>query len=218
MSPVRLLFAISLILYSAPGAFAGAWPRADGETFLSFSLDLDSEDINESYASLYVEHGIGRGFTLGLDVGNDSQGMSKGIGFMRWSISGADSAGQIAVELGAGVVEDELAVRPGLSLGRGLSLGKKSGWVSLESRVTISGDRFNTLLETDLTFGLNAGPRSKWMLQVQTGVPEASPAYVKLAPAIAFERKPGRHILLGVTAGVIEVDDIKFNLGIWHKF
>jgi hypothetical protein len=116
------------------------------------------------------------------------------------------------------VVDDEFAIRPGLSLGRGLTLGDYTGWMAIDTRLVVAGGDFDTLLETDLTVGLNDTARRKWIFQIQTGAPADRSPYVKLAPAVAFEQSAGRHILLGVTAGVVEADEIKINLGLWHTF
>lgn len=216
----RVIIPLFLIASVAP-ALAGPWMRAEGETFLSYSIETDFEngisDGSGFYGSLYAEHGLTSGLTLGLDAGGHEEDMSKTIAFLRWPIGATDRSTRVAAEFGLGMARETFALRPGLSVGRGFKLGDTPGWLSIDSRAVIIGS-FDGVLETDITFGLRPSPEAKIILQLQMGIPTQSDPYAKLAPSYVHRIAPGHHIEVGVVAGVAEADDFKLKLGLWRQF
>lgn len=216
----RVIIPVLLVASVAP-ALAGPWMRTEGETFLSYSIETDFEngisDGSGFYGSLYAEHGLTRGLTLGLDAGGHEDDMSKAIAFLRWPIGATDRSTRIVPEFGLGMARETFALRPGLSVGRGFELGDTPGWLSIHSRAVIIGS-FDGILETDITFGLSPRPDAKFILQLQTGIPTQSDPYAKLAPSYIRRIAPGRHVELGLVAGVAEADDFKLKFGLWQQF
>ena len=216
----RVIIPVLLIAGVAP-ALAGPWMRAEGETFLSYSIETDFEngisDGSGFYGSFYAEHGLTRGLTLGLDAGGHEDDMSKAIAFLRWPISATDRTLRIAAEFGIGMARETFALRPGLSVGRGLQLGDTPGWISVDTRAAIM-DSFGGVLETDITFGLSPSPEAKIIVQLQTGIPTSSSPYAKLAPSYVRRIAPGNYVEIGLVAGVAEADDFKLKIGFWHQF
>ncbi|WP_428515637.1 hypothetical protein [Roseovarius sp.] len=213
---------IPVLLLAAPApALAGPWPRAEDRTFLSTSIEIDAEggisDGGGFYGSVYAEHGLTDRLTLGLDAGGREDNMSKAIAFLRWPVGATDRTLRLAAEFGLGMARETFALRPGLSLGRGVALGDTPGWISVDSRAVII-DSFDGVLETDITFGLSPGPDAKVILQLQTGIPTDSAPYAKLAPSYVHRIAPGYHAEIGVVAGVAEADDFKLKIGFWHQF
>jgi len=74
------------------------------------------------------------------------------------------------------------------------------------------------LLEMDFTLGLKPGRRSIVILQLQSGVPSDSVPYARIAPSFVYETKPGHHLELGATAGLLNSDDFRIKLGVWLRF
>lgn len=212
---VRILI---LILLLATQAQAGAWPREEGEGFLSLSFDSDAEDASNNFLSVYVEYGLSNGRTIGLDRLENGYDIDKTIAFVRWPFGKPGSAMKLAYEMGIGVVDRHAALRPGISVGRGFELGRRSGWLNLDARALIYDDLDNGLIETDFTIGLNANERNKVIFQLQVGAPKDRAAYAIIAPRIVLKQNAGRHFFFGVTAGVVEVDDLEVNLGLWQDF
>ncbi|QFT93508.1 hypothetical protein FIU86_11705 [Roseovarius sp. THAF9] len=216
----RVIIPLFLIASVAP-ALAGPWMRVEGETFLSYSIETDLEngisDGSGFYGSLYAEHGLTKRLTVGLDAGGHEDDISKAIAFLRWPVGAADRKLRVSAEFGLGMTREDFALRPGISVGRGLELGDIPGWVSVDSRAVIIGS-FDGVLETDITFGLSPSPEAKIILQLQTGIPTQSDPYAKLAPSYVRRIAPGRHIEVGLVAGVAEADDFKLKLGLWHQF
>lgn len=212
-----MIRALVILLLMAGQANAGAWPREAGETFLSFAIEINPDDGANSFATLYLEHGLKHDLTLGLDAGGHEDDMSKAIGFLRWPIGRTDGNARIALEFGAGLSDGGFALRPGLSWGRGLTWGELPGWLSVETRALLL-EGFDGRAEVDVTFGLKPTPRSKIMIQLQTAAPTDKSPSIKLSPSWAYEMKPGRHVTLGVTAGVVEAEDMHVSFGIWQRF
>lgn len=219
--PLKRVVIPALLIASAAPALAGPWLRAEDTTFLSYSIETDFEngisDGSGFHGSLYAEHGLTDRLTLGLDASGHADDMSKAIAFLRWPVGATDRTLRIAAEFGLGMARDTFALRPGLSVGRGLELGDTPGWLSIDSRAVMV-DSFDGVLETDITFGLSPGPDAKVILQLQTGVPTDSAPYAKLAPSYIRRIAPGRHVEVGLVAGVAEADDFKLKIGFWHQF
>lgn len=215
-----LAIAVLLSLCLSGPALPGAWPREKGTAFLSLAGQAEGPDEDGIYRqnfTLYAEYGLTERLTLGVDAGGDALRMTKAIGFLRWPLGRADRGVKLAFELGAGQVDGENALRPGLSLGRGVEFGKRQGWLAADGRAILFTGGGMTL-ETDLTFGLSLTKRSKVILQIQAGQPDLGGAYTRFAPSFVFETKPGAHIEFGLTEPLLGDGDRGIKLGLWRKF
>lgn len=216
----RLILALITLPWLVVMAQAGAWPREKGQGFLSFSsqfAERDETGINRQSFSAYAEYGAGGRLTLGFDVGGDAISMSKAIAFARWPLGRAGRALRLAVELGAGQVEEETALRPGFSLGRGFTLGARHGWLAADTRAILFAGG-GAAFETDLTAGLAVGGRLLGIVQVQAGAPDNGRDYLRLAPSLVYEMRPGAQIELGVLAPLSGGGEREFKLGLWRRF
>lgn len=206
-----------LILVLAGPAPAGPWPRAAGEGFVSFAVEADPEDGGSPYATLYAEYGIGAGRVLGLDLGRSEDYFDKAVLFFRQPFGAGDTPTVAAWEIGLGMVDERPSLRTGLSVGRGVTLGAQPGWTAFDLRTSLLGSG-NAILEADLTVGAETGNGNKWLVQLRMAAPTDSAAYVNIAPAWALRVGPGRHLLIGVTAGVLNSSEARLGLGFWQAF
>lgn len=216
----RLLTLLVILPWIASAALGGAWPRAKGETFLSLSGEISEKDETGLYRQsfgLYAEYGATPRLTLGLDAYGDAVRMSKAIAFLRWPLGDADRATKIALEIGAGQVEEETALRPGLSVGRGFVLWERNGWLNADTRAILR-DGAGIAYETELTAGLSVGDRVKAILQVQAGMPDEGQDYVRLAPSVVYALRPGVQVELGILAPVLGGGLNTVKLGVWREF
>jgi len=213
----RALILMAMIL---PGPVqAGPWLRAEGEGFVSYSImlvDAGSSDVSDGYATLYGEYGAAPNLSLGVDLGTDGDGFYSGFVFALLPLSRERI--KVALELGAGVIDGAGAMRPGLSLGTGFTAMGRPGWASLDARSEIMARNGNAALSADLTLGIKPRPGTKVILQLQQGGPMHDPDYLRLAPSIVWEMKPGRHLEIGATAGLKNAEDYGIKLGFWHSF
>lgn len=214
---LRAVLLLLLWLWTGPAA-AGPWPLAAGEGHLSLGIEADPAEGTGHYATLYGERGIGAGQVLGLDLGHSEDSLDKAVLFLRRPFGGGGPDTPRAWEIGAGVVDDHAALRAGISAGRGFSLAGRPAWMALESRAAIFDEDGAGRIETDLTLGAETGRGNKWLVQLQMAAPSDRSPYVKIAPAYAFAAGPGRHLLLGVTAGVVNTSDTRLSIGLWQGF
>lgn len=216
----RLLLVLALLPWLATAALGGAWPRAKGEGFLSASGLIEGPDEFGLYRqsfSLYAEYGATGRLTFGVDIGGDALRMSKAIAFLRWPLRGPAHETRVAVEIGAGQVEGENALRPGLSIGRGIAIGRHPGWLNADTRAVLSGGRV-TAFEGEFTAGLSLGKRFKAMVQLQAGIPSQGRDYLRLAPSVIYETRPGTHLEFGVIEPLMGGGERGFKLGLWRQF
>lgn len=215
---IRLLV-ILLLLTSA--ASAGPWPRAEGEGFLSFSIDLDAIELEDNFVSVYLEYGLSRDRTLVFDRQERGDEIAKTFLLIRYPVGQPDRKLKLAYDVGLGAVDDHVALRAGLSVGSGWSLGrddrKRSGWWTLESRALLL-DNEEGIFESDITFGFQLNQRLKLITQLQGGVPSEGDPYAKIAQSFVLQTSKTRHYLLGVTSGIYEADEVQINIGLWQDF
>ena len=96
-------------------------------------------------------------------------------------------------------------------------MGKYHGWLALDSRWVLF-EEGDSLLESDVTVGLNLGKKSKAILQLQASAPQGERAYMALAPAFVFEHKPGHHLEIGLKAGLVDKSSKAIKIGLWRQF
>ena len=155
-----LLLAVLILPWLIGTAEAGAWPRAKGRTFLATTGQIDASDetgLRRQSFTLYAEYGATERLTLGLDLGGDALRMTKTIAFARWPIGRPAQQVKIAVELGLGQVSEVNALRPGLSLGRGLTLWRRQGWAVFDGRVIVFGGRAYTRFAPSYVHAIRPG-------------------------------------------------------------
>ncbi len=215
-----LTLAVILLFWLASDAMSGAWLREKGAVFLSLSGEVKEPDeygfFRQDY-SLYAEYGLAERLTLGVDAGHDMLRMSKAFVFARMPLGRAERAVKLAVELGAGEANGDTALRPGLSVGRGIALWGLGGWLNADGRAVLAGEGAMTL-ESDLTFGLSVTDRSKVILQLQAGQPETGDAYATFAPSFVYETRPGAHLEIGLTQPLRGGDLRGVTFGLWRSF
>lgn len=200
-------------------AQAGPWLRGEGEGFLSYSLTLEEVDetaASDGYASVFAEYGVTPNLTLGIDLGTDENGFFTAFAFALLPLS-RDQI-KVAFEMGAGVIDGDAALRPGLSLGTGFTAMGRPGWFTIDARGEIMADDGDATFSSDLTLGITPRPSTKLILQLQQGGPMSDPDYMRLAPSIVWETGPGRHLELGATAGLKNAEAYGIKLGFWRSF
>ncbi|WP_300548342.1 hypothetical protein [Roseovarius sp.] len=216
----RLVLALILLPCLAAAAQAGAWSRGKGKTFIASSGQIEGPDSYGFYRqtfTLYAEHGLSDRLTAGADLGGDGTRMSKIIGFLRWPLRPEARTVKLAFEMGAGQVQAQNVLRPGLSLGRNLSLWDRNGWLALDGRTILFGGA-NIALESDFTFGLSTTRKTKLILQVQAAHPVVGDAYARFAPSFIYETRPGQHIEFGLRQMVYGGRAQGVKLGLWRSF
>lgn len=218
-----------LWLICAANAHAGAWPRGEGEVFLSFSQTVSAAPTAwggapETYASLYAEYGLTPRLTLGLDAGHSRvAGSWTAIVYLRRALDGGAGRHRFAPELGLGARgragrRPEPVVRPGLSWGTGLSTRWGPGWAGVESYVEYRFQTGETVLKADTTLGVKPRNGRMLILQLQAGDSAGAEPYLRIAPSLVQRVGRRSHVELGLTAGALGDDRVGVKLGSWVEF
>jgi hypothetical protein len=223
MGALRVL-AVVLLGLDAGAAVAGAWPREEGETFLSFSnLPVrDSDGRFSSWVGLYAERGLTPRLTLGLDGDRPSDGENWSVwGFLRWDLSPGAKV-QRALSFGVGVRGADGGIdpvfRPGFAIGRALSTPWGPGWVEAEALAIHAPGPGWTAWKLDGTIGVRPSERQVLMLQAQVSDWPDSDVQLRLIPSVVTEIAPGISVEIGIAAEVAEPRTLGLKLGTWLEF
>jgi hypothetical protein len=235
---IRLLALVLGILGGlTPGiSLAGSWPREAGTGFASLS-QWQGLGTSDGYTALFLEYGLTRRLTLGIDTGRSVSGDGKAVMFLRVPVLRL-LGGPVAAEIGYGEIGGQRVLRPGLSWGRSFTRPRWQGWVAVDSRVELGLDRSRLDEKTDITFGLTPrrpdGQTADWtvMLQVQTGVvdireqlfllqtegiqPGAS--FVRLVPSVTYRLREGLDLEIGYFRALDGTGAQGIKLGLWSSF
>lgn len=216
------LAGLALCLALAGTAAAGAWPRDKGSGFVSATSRISAPGWlgpYTVYSTTYAEFGLGRRLTAGFDIGHGISGTGKAVVFLRKSFRETAAGHVFAAELGLGRIAGETTIRPGLSYGRGLTRrGGDTGWLSVETVAEFRTDSGRVDFKADFTLGLNHGDWLKSVLQLQTGISQGDPSFIRAAPSLVVRLGPKAHAELGVTAGLVGDKDYGVKLGLWRDF
>ena len=202
-------------------AGADAWPRGEGDSFLSFSLERPVDGSGGgTYASLYYEYGLTPRLTFGIDAGRDLlfSGTSA-IVFLRYPVFSGGS-NKFAIELGLGSADSGgrsvFTVRPGLSWGRGYTAAWGTGWMGVDATYQLRSDGTG-LGKVDATIGANHANGALSMLQLQFERPTGKPHEVAIAPSHVFKLSDRTYLQLGLRHQ-IRTDVTSAKLAIWVNF
>lgn len=218
---MRLAAALILL---ATNAEAGAWPRAPGDWFVSVGTNYAlSENARRPVyydPTLYIEHGLRPGTTLGFDAYSaDGGDEMSALLFWRQSLTAADATAPLAVTFALGYREREGFVsedltRVGLSWGRGTGWG----WLAVDVAGTYSArtERFDT--KFDSTIGYVMTDRWTGVAQLQTGIGTEGTAYAKIAPATIFELRDGIRVELGAVQSLTGDFGQALRANLWFDF
>lgn len=233
---------LALLLAPAPGT-AGPWPRERGSFFVSTTVEAWESalpGIPHYYGSIFVEYGLterltlGHKYAMGSEAGT-SMDLRLGIGLVR------DRPYTLSLEVVLGERESErfllvpLADPPpdatarfgsvGLGWGRGLTLGARGGWVSVEGMLTLPlEDEVPSLglggpsVNLDTTFGVTFDNGWKALAQVFAFRGDDGQSVVKLAPGVAIPLGARMHVEIGARLLADDLEGSAVALGLWQEF
>ncbi len=213
VTALRLLVWIAVMVWcGAGGALAGGWPRAKGELFVAAAHYANP---GGGYSGVYLDYGVTARLGLGVDWGRSVTGKEKAVMFLRWPLrQGKMAAG---LQLGAGIIDHRQVLRPGLSLGRSVTVQGRSGWIASDVLAEIGRDGAMDL-KADITLGVTLSPRVIAMVQVQAGQPRHDPRFLRLVPSVLWRLKGGTQLEFGLTQDLMRGGTSGVKLGLWRTF
>lgn len=220
---IKLIFVVLLMVLSLP-ANAGPWLREKGSVFTSvsvattYNLDMGNQT--------YLEYGATEKTTLIVDVGILRPRLNPNAGYatlsFRRALSAPDATSKWAYELGfgAGWIGSETAplLRAGLTWGRGMQWGDKSGWATVDASMIweFGYDRHAT--KVDATVGVNFTDVTTGMLQLYTAHVD-SDTIATIAPSLVFNPKASKfRIQVGTESQIGQIKNTALKIGLWREF
>jgi hypothetical protein len=219
----RLVLLI-LALSFAQTAQAGPWLREKGSAFSAVSFS--STYYMETATQTYLEYGLSDKTTIVADVGMARLHYVENSGYatlsLRRALSAPDAQSKWAYELGMGagwIGSTTLPhVRTGLSWGRGMEWGKKSGWMTVEAAVIWDLTYAHHVTKIDTTLGINFTDITSGMLQIYTAN-VVDQTFGTIAPSFIFSPKNSKlRIQIGAESQLGNWENSALKIGLWREF
>lgn len=210
---LRLLCLLAILW--APQATAGAWPRGKDRVFVSaltYATQLDS------YTGIYAEWGMSDRLTFGVDIGRAVSGKEKVVLFLHRPLDLPLGAARLSFGIGAGQIAGQTVLRPGLSWGRGITLGDRVGWLALDLIAEVDTDSRSVDAKSDATFGLSWTDRITAMLQLQGALEQGDEPVLRVVPSLAFDMGQGKKVEFGLTQSLRGPRETGIKLALWLDF
>lgn len=222
---MRVLLVFLALSWLPGAALSGAWPRAEGTTFLSFSQFSDMDDAAatmDRFTAIYLEYGLSETLTFGLDAGRSGNGNGEVLAFVYHPLDLGGADWKLTVKAGLGARSEntrtEAILQIGVSVGRGFQSRVGNGWIALDSSATLRTDTGGLVVKSDLTIGLTLAEATKVIVQFQTGkYPDKDP-YLKLAPALVHRIGPNLNVEIGAYANLVGAGNPGIKIGTWWEF
>lgn len=218
-------FIVAFLIMIVPQiAAAGPWLREKGSSFTAVSIS--GNYALETASQTYLEYGLSDKTTLIGDVGMARFHYFPNTGYatfsLRRALGSTDATSKWAYELGlgAGWIGEEVLpqIRTALSWGRGITLGEKSGWMTVESAVLWDVTYALHVAKIDTTVGLNLTDKTKGMLQLYTAH-AVGETIATLAPSVVYSPENTKFsIQLGAESQIGHWDNAAIKIGIWREF
>ncbi len=205
-------------------AAAGPWLREKGSAFTAVSFT--GNYYLETGTQTYLEYGLTEKTTLVADLGFSHQHFLEETGYatvsIRRAITARNAKSKWAYELGAGagwIGSTTLPhLRTGLSWGRGVEWGKKSGWMTVEAAVIWDLTFAQHVTKIDTTLGINFTDVTSGILQLYTAN-VLNQTIGTIAPSLTFSPKQKKfRIQIGSESQIGNWENSAIKIGLWREF
>jgi hypothetical protein len=205
-------------------ATAGAWPREEGEVFLSFGanvlLSAAAERPVHYDPTVYLAYGLTERWTVGLDGYTADKGAAGSLFvFTQTPIGPTDGPNRFALSFALGGVRIPTGeVEPSLRFGAHYGRGLESGWIALDAFVVhaVGVNRQQTKL--DATWGWRFADDWATVLRGEIGTGLEGDLYAKIAPSILYEVTDHVTARVGVTQALTGDEGAGLHMEVWFRF
>jgi len=213
---------IGLCLAVPDLASAGAWPRPEGEVFLSLGGNValigDGERPIHYDPTIYAEYGATPLTTLGID-GHTSDRGEIGTFFVFARHTLQDDADPVAVSLGLGLtgtleVETDPVLRFGLHVGDGFD----GGWIALDASVTRGISSSFGQEKLDFTYGRQLSDTLAATLEAHAGTGLDGGTYAKVSSSVIWSATDRVDLRGGYVQGLTGDNGGGISLQAWTTF
>lgn len=204
---------------------AGAWPRAQGTAFVSIGgAQLSPKTgAEQQETTLYAELGLKNRYTLGISGSANMDSSGEGHLFLRFPPFERPNGALFAVELGYGAKTTDAVTfhqfaKLGLSWSKGVSLARKSGWLSIDGALLLDTDESDNRLKLDATLGVTITDRFTLIGQAFAEATQFGES-LTLAPSLVFRPKEGAtSYQLGFETKGGQETRTAFRFNVWTEF
>lgn len=230
---MRRLTIVAALMLAGTQAQAGAWPRGEGNLFLSLKYTgaWDREAImlrdftRENRQQVYGEWGVAPRLTFGAEVarsGPEEAPIRERRVFGRYTFL-QRGRHVMSAELGFGGRANDFQyevsyVRPGLAWGGGFESRFGAGWMELDGQAEIYESDDAPALKLDATLGLNLTDRLTVVMQGRAGDYPGTDPYFRLAPSVVVRLTDWLRVQAEVEAGAWNDTGVAAALGLWIEF
>lgn len=214
------ILACIAVITATVQAAAGAWPREQGEVFLSVSAEQDSERLQDyPRGTAYVEYGLRHNITVSGKIRYDFMILEPTEYELsaRWHFPESDRPLRKAISLTFAGPKDDPRIESAFHLGRGFDTPLGSAWADLELYASVSTEGYETEYGGFGTIGLKPHDRVMTMLGVDV-METPGRTFVKAIPSIAWEMREGRHLTVQYAKGLQGNEESELGLGLWLQF
>lgn len=214
----RPLLALLCLLAATP-ALGGAWPRGEGNGFMSVTTRFSDGTLPDepgARTSLFLDYGVTARSGLSFELDTAEGEIEKALAFHNFTWTAPDSAWQFTTSLGAGTLNGEAAFSPRASVGRGFTIFGTPGW----AEAVASGEftQSNRAGKLDLTLGLAPDPRLRTFVQVFAYKARGGETFIRGESSVAYQITRDIWIDGGISTGITPDTDHRFKIGIWTAF
>ncbi len=218
-----VLVLIATWAFGTTEARAGAWPRDEGEVFLSFggaiALSGDPQRPVEYDPMIYAEYGWSPRLTLGLDAYSADTDTSGGIfAWARLPLGSAEGdAWAVSAGIGATLKTDDgadAAARLGLHWGRGL----ETGWLAVDAYLQAGLSPQTRQAKVDVSWGRRFKEDWTILLQGQLGHDAADDIFASTSSSLNWTATDQISLRAGVTQSLTGDRDAALTFETWLRF
>lgn len=221
---IRAVLLSLVIVLTGAMARAGAWPREEGELFLSFggNIALFGDAVRPVHydPTIYLEYGLTERLTLGLDGYTADAGTAGSLfAWLRvpWRPDAAGDVWAVSAGLGTTLLHDgaqEATSRLGLHWGRGL----ENGWLALDAQGQLGVTRLSHQAKIEASWGREFTPLWTGLMQGQIGYGLSGDTYAKIGASGILHATPGLDLRLGLTRALTGDRGGGLTLEAWWRF
>lgn len=226
---MRSFVAALFLVFLAPGpVIAGAWPRGDGNTFISAAQTRavwpTLAHSGADTLSFYGEYGLRERLTLGAKYDRREDGYGSFHGFARWHLRPASARWQGAVEIGAGrLAMPDASSDPVISLaalaGTGFVWREWNGWAEAELRQTWRLSDGTGWRNLDLSFGLAVAESFSGLVQARFYDDASGGTPTLIVPTLLIKGPSGITTKIGIAAAPRRrPEKVAIEAGAWVEF
>lgn len=216
-----MLRLLAVFLLITDHAHAGAWPREPAHHFAAVALRFSDRAVPgapRQRLAIYYEYGLSERLTIGLDIGSSAAGLDKALFFAQIPIGRGNGPLRFSANIGIGTIAGRPALRPALSVGRGFSIGQRSGWAEMTTTAEIDLKSGTMGGKLDLTIGLSLTDKSKVYGQIFASDSQTGPPDIRVEGSFATRLRDGLMIDIGLSRGIAPINDTRLKIGLWRDF